>query len=155
MAESRSLGRELAPLVLRLALGAIFVMHGAQKLGLFDPAPSWATTQAAVHNFSTHLAEVNLEPALAIAWATALIEFLGGVFCALGIVTRVAAAAIGIVMSVAVWKIHFAKGFFSGHGGYEYQFLILAVAFALVLIGGGAFALDSLLVSKRKNEKKI
>src|SRR5438067_8670678 len=134
MTESRSLGRELAPLVLRMALGAIFIMHGAQKLGFFDPAPSWATTQAAVHNFSAGLAQMHLEPALPLAWAAALTEFLGGVFCFAGIATRLAAAGIAVVMGVAVWKVHFAHGF-AAKGGYEYNFLILGVCFALVMLG--------------------
>jgi putative oxidoreductase len=151
MADSKT----LAALVLRLALGTIFIAHGAQKLGFLEPGRGWQVTQAAVQNFSTHLAQMNVEPAVPLAWATALTEFLGGVFCLLGLATRFSAAAIAVVMCVAVWKVHLANGFI-GKGGFEYNLMILAACAALGLQGGGALALDAFVANARgKNQKKI
>jgi putative oxidoreductase len=153
MADAKPLGREIAPLCLRLALGAIFFLHGAQKLALLDPGRSLAATQAALQNFATKLSAMGLEPAMALAWAAALAEFLGGVFVALGLATRLAAAAIAAVMVVAIWKVHLPNGLI-GPGGFEYNVVVIAACAALIVTGGGSLSLDA-LVAGGGNKKKI
>lgn len=82
---SSSRRADLALFVLRGTLGLIFVLHGAQKLGLTDPARGWDLMQVSIRNFAAALAARGLEPALPLAWAVALAELLGGRFLALGL----------------------------------------------------------------------
>ena len=133
-----------ALLILRLGLGAIFLMHGSQKaLGLFGGGG----LQATVQNFQ---AQLGIPPVL--GYTAALTEFLGGIALIGGLLTRLAALGIGVVMGVAIWKVHLANGFFMnwfckpGQGqGIEYNLALLAIALALVLTGGGSYSLDSKL----------
>ena len=133
--------REEAILVLRVVLGVIFVMHGAQKvLGLFG-GPG---LQATVQNFQTHL---GIPPVL--GYIASFTEFFGGIALVVGALTRLAALGIGITMGVAMLQAHLANGFFlnwsceSGKGhGFEYNLALIGMALALVLTGGGAYSLD-------------
>ena len=133
--------KDEALLVLRLALGVIFVMHGAQKvLGLFGGTG----LQATVENFQSHL---GIPPAL--GYTAAFTEFFGGFALVVGLLTRLSALGIGVTMAVATLKVHLANGFFinwfcaegKGHG-FEYNLALLAMALALVLTGGGRYSLD-------------
>lgn len=136
-----------ALLILRLALGAVFLMHGAQMvLGLFGGSG----LQATVKDFQTQLGI----PAL-FGYLAALTQFLGGIALLLGALTRLAALGIGVVMGVAIWKVHLVNGFFmnwfckpgQGHG-IECNLALLAIALALVLTGGGKYSFDAKCFSR-------
>jgi len=133
-----------ALLVLRLALGIIFVMHGSQKvLGLFGGHGLQATVQM----FQTHM---GIPPVL--GYTAAFTEFFGGIALVLGLLTRLAALGIGFTMAVATVKVHLANGFFlnfsceagKGHG-FEYNLALMAIALAIVLSGAGEYSLDGKL----------
>jgi len=125
---------DTALFILRLSLGAIFIAHGLQKaFGLFG-GPG-------IEGFSKMLAGIGANPVIFWAWAVALVELIGGIFLILGILPRLSAAAIGVVMIVAVAAIHSAKGFFASAGGFEYPLLILAVCLAIVLSGAGRLSI--------------
>lgn len=134
--------KDAAILILRLALGVIFVMHGSQKVfGLFGGEG----LQATVQHFQTNL---GIPPLL--GYTAAFTEFFGGIALVVGFLTRLAALGIGITMAVATWKAHLAHGFFINWScaqgqshGYEYNLALLAMSLALVLTGGGACSLDS------------
>ena len=120
----------LAPLILRLALGAVLFAHGYAKVfgGL------------AAH---THfVAEIGL-PAW-MGYVSAATEFLGGLLLILGLLTRLAGLAVTIEMLVAIFRVHLKHGLV-GAGGYEFPLMIGAVAFALILIGPGPISVDWLL----------
>ena len=61
---------------------------------------------------------------------------------------------IAAVMVGAIVKVHRGTGFFmnwagkhqAGQEGYEYHLLVIAICAALIVTGGGALALDGLLV---------
>ena len=66
--------------------------------------------------------------------------------------TRLSAAGISAVMLVAIYKIHWAHGFFlniscvSGRGhGIEYNIALLGMALYLMIAGGGRWCLDRLV----------
>jgi putative oxidoreductase len=124
------------PLV-RVATGLLLVPHGAQKLfGWFGGSGLAGTGQF----FESKL---GLPPWVAVL--AGLIEFGGGLLLALGLVTRMAAALVVGLMTVAVIQVHLPNGFFWTQGGYEYPLLwgILALSFAIR--GGGRFSLDALI----------
>lgn len=124
----------IAVLVLRIAVGIIFLGHGMQKLfGAFDGG--------GINGVSGMLKGLGFTAPLFWAWIVAIAEGLGGLFLLLGVIPRVSAGLIAIVMLVAIVKVHGPKGFFMAQGGFEYQFLILMTCIALMFTGGGKFSL--------------
>ena len=127
----------LAPLALRLAGGAIFVAHGAQKLfGAFGGYGLDGTGQ--------FFDSVGLSPGYLMALLAGAVEFFGGLALILGWLVRPAAVALALAMLVAVFAVHFSKGFFLDKGGYEYALAMLALSVSLVFSGGGRASLDRL-----------
>ena len=129
--------------LLRVALGIVFLAHGAQKvLGWFG-GNGWSASMA----FFTHSMGI---PAFFAALAI-LAEFLGGIGLIAGLLARVAALGIAIEMAVGVALVHGPNGFFmnwSGNKtgeGFEYHILAIARAIVIVTRGAGAFSLDRVL----------
>lgn len=75
------------------------------------------------------------------AWAAAFSEFLGGIFLAFGLFTRVAAFFICFTMLVALTGVHWADPF----GKKEMALLYFFIAFAFLWKGSGEWSLDSFL----------
>jgi putative oxidoreductase len=129
--------------IVRIVLGVVFFAHGAQKtLGWFGGAGFQNTMSV----FRDHLRIPAPLAVLAIA-----AEFLGGLGLIVGLLSRVAALGIAIVMCVALVAVHRKFGFFmnwygekQGHG-IEYHILVLALATVVIFKGGGAFSLDQVL----------
>ena len=120
--------------ILRVVVGAIFLIHGMQKLfGVFGGGGIEGTTQM--------VSNMGFTPVVLWTWALLIAEFLGGLFLILGVLPRLSALSIAIVMLVAIIKIHGPKGFFAMQGGFEYQMLILASCISIILTGGGRFSL--------------
>jgi putative oxidoreductase len=117
----------LALFVMRLALGAVMVGHGYQKVF------------GGLHHHVQFVASLGL-PGWT-AYLSAFAEFFGGLLVLLGLLTRAAAFAICIDLSVAIAKVHFHNGLMGEHG-YEFPLALTALAFALIFFGGGAIALD-------------
>jgi putative oxidoreductase len=118
------------PFFLRVAVGVVFIMHGAQKLfGAFG-GPG-------LKGFSQMIAGMGLRPVMAWATAVALIEFVGGIFLLLGFMTRLSALLTGVVMAVAVIFVHMPNGFFAKGGGIEFPLVLFAACLCLLLTGGG------------------
>jgi putative oxidoreductase len=117
----------LALLILRVVLGVIMIGHGYSKVfgGLSEH----------VHHVS------NLGLPGWLAYLSAGAEFFGGMLVIAGLFTRVAAVAILINMSVAIWKVHWKNGLL-GQNGYQFPLSLAAIAFALILLGAGPIALD-------------
>ena len=120
--------------ILRLALGAVFIAHGSQKLfGAFG-GPG-------LKGFSGFLGSLGFKPAMGLAFTVAIVEFVGGISLVLGFLSRFGAGLIAVVMAVAILSVHLKKGFFAGNGGFEFPLVLLAAAIALALLGPGNFAL--------------
>ena len=75
----------------------------------------------------------------------AFVELFGGLAFAVGFLTPIAAALLVVDMAVAMWKVHWAKGFFVTKGGYEYTLVLLLVFAVLGLNGAVAYSLDAAL----------
>ena len=134
----RALTDALSPLAepaLRIATGLLLVPHGAQKLfGLFGGYGLTATGQF----FATKLGL----PA-SFALLAGLIEFVGGLMLAAGLLTRPVAALVAGVMAVAAFGVHLPNGFFWTAGGFEYPLLWGVAALYFALRGGGRYSLDA------------
>jgi putative oxidoreductase len=132
--------------VVRVVLGVIFFAHGAQKvLGWFGGYGLKGTTGWLV---STGIP-------LPVAYAVCFFEFLGGIGLLLGLLTRLAALAVIVVMVGAIARVHWPHGFFinwnlepgKGHG-VEANLAFIAMAVACLIAGGGALSLDAALLAR-------
>lgn len=95
---------------------------------------------------------------LGIPWFIALLviigESFGSVALLAGFLTRFTAASLAIIMLGAITMVHLPIGFFmnwSGHQqgeGYEYHLLVIGIAAALMIIGGGKWSLDRILTER-------
>lgn len=130
-----------APLALRVGGGIIFAAHGAQKLfGWFGGYGLEGTGQ--------FFDSVGLAPGYLMALLAGAAEFFGGLALILGLLVRPAAASLAFAMLVAIFSVHFSKGFFMDKGGYEYALALFAVSASLVFSGGGRASLDRALSAK-------
>ena len=129
--------------VARVALGAVMLPHGAQKLlGGFGG-----------YGFQATLGFLTTQVGLPypIALLVILIESFGGLFLVLGLAGRVMAAGVAAVMVGAVVTTHLANGFFMNWAGtqkgegFEYHILALALALVVMLRGSGAVSVDRAL----------
>jgi putative oxidoreductase len=131
------------PAVLRVALAVVFIAHGGQKLFGIWGGPGLEATAG-------FFAQMNLAPAMPLAFAVAVIEFVGGLLLLAGAFTFVTALLLAVDMFVAILKVHLAAGFFlnwnlipgQGHG-FEYNLTLLAALICLMLTGPGALSMDS------------
>lgn len=131
----------VAPLMVRIPLGLIFIAHGSQKLlGLFGGSGLTATMASFEQN-------MGIPPVLTLLAIIA--EFGGGIGVLFGLLTRVSAAGLVAVMAVAIYKVHWTSGFFlnancvAGRGhGIEFTLALLGMALYLVINSGGKWCVD-------------
>jgi putative oxidoreductase len=91
------------------------------------------------------LEQLGVKPARPMAILAGLAEFGGGILVMLGLLTPLAALALIVVMIVAVLTVHLKNGFFVTSGGYEFNLALAGMALTLLIIGAGAYSLDSVL----------
>lgn len=128
-------------LVLRLVMGAAFVLHGWPKIQ--NPF-GWMGPEAPF-------------PAILIGLA-ALAEFGGGLALIFGLLTRLASLGIISTMVVAIGMVHVPQGDpFVGQGGpsWELAAVYLASAILFLLLGPGRISLDAVLFGKRDRAQSL
>jgi len=131
-----------APLALRVPVGIIFAAHGAQKLfGWFGGYGLEGTGQ--------FFGSIGLNPGYLMALLAGSAEFFGGLALILGVLVRPAAASLAFAMLVAIFSVHFSKGFFLDKGGYEYALALFAASVSLLFSGGGRYAVDARIAPER------
>jgi len=129
-------------LILRIAMGIIFLVHGWPKLNPNGPMKGPA-------GFAGFLKQMGVPLPMFFAWVVALMETVGAVLLILGLGTRILAVgfAIGMLVAILVAKIRFMKvGFMAQQAtGWEFDFALLAAALALLFTGAGSIALDPIV----------
>lgn len=121
---------DIAALVLRLALGTMYVAHGLWKVvilsvpttvGFFvsQGFPGWT------------------------AYAVVGAEVIGGVLLIAGVQVR-AVSIVLIPVLLGALKVHLPNGFVFSYpnGGWEYPAFLIVVSTVQALLGEGAYALD-------------
>ena len=86
--------------------------------------------------------------------AAAVSELVGGIFIALGFLTRVGAFFIACTMLTAIIGVHWSGGFFAANRGYEYPLSLLAMAIALLIAGGGQASVDRALSGDPRGRRR-
>ena len=134
---------------LRVMLGFGFAAHGYAKLAR---GPG---------QFAAILATLGVPQPHLTAWATSLVELLGGVSLMAGALVVPLTLPLAIVMLTAMFSVHRHYGFSSvrlkavtAHGaefgpvGYEINLLYLAGLLTLALTGPGRLSLDRWLAAR-------
>lgn len=130
-------------LILRVGLGVVIFAHGAQKLfGWFGGNGFEGTMGFFTQN-------------MGLPWLVAFLVIIGESFGSLGLIagffTRFTAASFIVIMIGAIATVHWPQGFFMNWfgqqqgEGFEYHLLVIAMSAALVLVGGGKWALDGVI----------
>jgi putative oxidoreductase len=146
-----ALQRLYAPLVplaypfIRFCTGVLIARHGYPKI--FEGGT------AGLSGFLS--GKLGLEPALAWAWLIAFVEFGGGILLAIGLLTRLAAAALVVEFAVIVFVIKWANGLFAfapkaiqpgfpglSAGGFEFEMLLGLLCVAILIRGGDGLSVD-------------
>ena len=138
---------DILQLILRLTLGIVIFPHGAQKLlGWFGGYGFSATMKA--------MTDMGL-PAV-IVFLVIVAEFLGSLGLITGFLTRFSAFGISVVMLGAIFTVHAKVGFFMNWfgqqqgEGFEYHLLVLGIALALMIRGGGRLSVDGALQGDKR-----
>jgi len=121
--------RDLAPSILRTALGAVFVAHAYAKAFVFTLPGTVAFFESAGFPGWT-------------AYPVFVVELLGGVALLLGVQVR--AVSLGLIpIMLGALLPHADKGwmFTNAGGGWEYVAFLLAALASQALLGPGAYAL--------------
>jgi putative oxidoreductase len=145
LARSFATSAAWSPAVLRLTLATVLFPHGAQKaFGWFgghgfDATMGFLTGSVGLPSF--------------LAFFVIALEAFGPLLLLAGAMTRhVALAVIGLMIG-AIATVHYPYGFFMNWSGgqagegFEYHLLVIGIALALVVSGGGAFSLDRRLTA--------
>ena len=129
--------------IVRLVLGVVFFVHGAQKmLGWFGGYGFTGTM-----GFFTQQMHI---PA-PFAFLAICAEFFGGLGLIVGLLSRIAAFGIMCNMLVAIAAVHVHNGFFMNWTGqqkgegFEYHLVTLAALLVVLVKGAGAFSIDRAL----------
>ncbi|MBL8036870.1 DoxX family protein [Nitrospira sp. CMX1] len=132
-----------AGFILRVGLGVVIFTHGAQKLFGWFGGNGFEGTMG----FFTQ--KMGL-PWL-VAWLVIIGESLGSLGLIAGLLTRFTAASFIVIMIGAIAMVHWPQGFFMNWfgqqpgEGFEYHLLVIAMSAALVVSGGGRWALDNVI----------
>jgi putative oxidoreductase len=110
--------------VLRIVVGFIFMLHGAQKL-LGFPAP-----------FPMPL------PAFSLFWFAGVLELLGGALILIGLLTRPVAFVLSGEMAFAYFMGHAPKSFWPVLNGGDAAILYCFVFLYLAAAGAGPWSVD-------------
>lgn len=124
---------DFALLLLRVFVGLTMAFaHGLGKM----PPPE---------QMISGLESMGFPAPLFFAWCAGLAEFLGGIFLALGLLTRPAAFFMMFTMGVAAFVAHAADPF----NVKEMALLYMMIALFFVLFGAGRYSVDGFIFRKK------
>ena len=140
---------------LRLVIGFGFVAHGYAKLS------------RGPEDFAAILTSLGVPQPQFMAWATSLLEFVGGLSIMAGAFVVPLTFPLAFVMLTAMLSVHLQYGFSSirlravtsagaefGPIGYELNLLYIAGLLTLALSGSGRFSVDHWLVQQRHRDPR-
>ncbi|SDH22676.1 DoxX family protein [Pseudonocardia oroxyli] len=122
-------GREIASLLLRSAVGGTMIAHGVKHGRSLEGTAGW-------------FGSIGFRQPKLQAQASAVVEIGSGALLLAGAGTPLAAAAVVGTMGVAARSVHVPNGFFITAEGWEYVTNLATAAVALAAIGPGRFSVD-------------
>ena len=128
--ENEAVLRDVGLLVLRVVVGATFLVHGLDKL--IDLAST-----------ERYFASLDIPAPALMAPFVSITETVGGGLLVVGLTTRLVGLALAGDMFVAFLTEHIGDGFFVDEGGGEFVLVLVGASLALALAGAGRFSVDS------------
>ena len=113
---------------LRLVMGVIFIIHGYSKFNN-DGFVSW-------------ISSMGIPGELAII--IALAEVIPGILLIIGVLNRISASIISIIMVGAIFHVKGAQSI-TGDKGIEFDLILLAVALVIIVAGPGKISLSQII----------
>ena len=129
---------DIAMIVLRVGIGTIFVAHGLQKLLGWWGGPGW-------EGWKGFIGYLGIRPPLFWASVSLVAELGGGLALIAGLLVPLAGAGLVAQSIVLFKKVHWPLGFWTANGGIEFPLAFMVGAFAVQVLGPGAWSLDALL----------
>jgi putative oxidoreductase len=140
-ARSSSAG-SLGLLALRIGVGVVMAWHGWQKV------------DGGITNFAGFLEQLALPSPDLLAYVVTALELGGGILLVIGALTRIVGLLIAIQMSLTGFWIKLSKfdsPFISSEStGIELDFVLMAGALALALLGAGSISLDNAIGGRKR-----
>ena len=124
--------------LLRVVLGIIFAYHGYLKL--IVPGGFTGTVQ-----FFT---AIKIPLPLYSALVVSVVEFFGGLFLILGLLTKWSSILLLIDMLVALFMVHLKNGLLISKGGYEFVLVLIAGLVVIISSGTGKLSIGKLFKNK-------
>ena len=136
----------LAPIVARVVIGSIMAAHG------------WMKLQGGPENFgNTLLTDIGVPAPVFMAYVITFLELVGGIALIVGLLSRVFAVAIAVILTVATLAVKTDYGFLSqpkaAFPGAELDLALIAGALVIALLGPGRISLDSMLGIEREEAR--
>jgi putative oxidoreductase len=131
---------EIGALILRVTLGALFLIHGIVKF------------QGGIENIVGWFESIGLPGFM--AYGVALVEIIGGVALIIGLAPRLVSALFALLMIGATLKVKLSVGLL-GNGqmaGYELDLAFLAIAVYLAVNGSRLLSVSRLIFQEDSNE---
>jgi len=72
----------------------------------------------------------------------ALAELIGGICLVLGVLTRVTASIMAVILLGAIFHIRWKNGFFISDGGWEWDLIMLAAVLTIIAAGPGRISIS-------------
>jgi putative oxidoreductase len=124
---------DTALLLIRLAAALAFLYHGCAILfGMFG-GPGPVLFAAFIHMPTV------------VGYLVGLAQVAGGLAILTGILIRLGAASLVVVMLGAIFLVHLEHGFDINKGGLEYALTQMLIALALLFAGAGRYSLAGFL----------
>ena len=121
---------DVSLLLMRIIVGIIFMVHGAQKLfGTFGGKGLTAT----------------VEMMGVIGYLVTIGEFFGGLGLIVGLLTRFSAASLIVIMLGAIALVHGKNGFLQSDEGFEYNLALIGLLLPILIAGPGRYAIGRFL----------
>jgi putative oxidoreductase len=141
MSHDRTVSRDrpavdLSLLLVRVIVGVIFFLHGAQKVFGWYDGPGLQKTVEMFEKMGT--------PA-AVGYLVAIGECFGGLGLIVGFLSRFSAAANIVIMLGAIAMVHGEHGFFLQNKGYEYNLALIGLLLPVLIAGPGHYAIGRFL----------
>ena len=113
---------------LRASIGVIFILHGYSKIGN--------------EGFAGWLPSLGIPAEMQML--IALAELVPGIFLIIGVLTRISASILSIIMVVAIFHVKGA-GSITGDGGFEFDLILLAASLVIIVAGPGRASLSHIV----------
>ena len=116
---------DIAQIGMRASIGIIFIVHGFGKFG--NPG------------FGDWISSMGIPAEMQIP--IALAEFIPGILLLIGVLTRISASIISIIMLGAIFLVKGASSL-TGEHGYEFDLILLAASLVVIVAGPGRVSLS-------------